>query len=105
MADARPALASASPVGEPSFVIVSTAYVVPPAKWGQAPYFEIVLAFDHADAAHLHEVYVSRDEALYRRALSAEGFPQRFTRRAHPVHSAVRSSKVLRQLDALEEVV
>jgi hypothetical protein len=62
----------------PTFVIVSTAYVVPPEKWNRAPYVEIVLGYDHT-ADSPRQIFATRDETIIERALAAECTERRFT--------------------------
>lgn len=60
----------------PTYVVVETRFVVPPLKFGEDPYTEIVVGQSHdADARRL--VLVSRDTAIIARALLLEGSDQR----------------------------
>lgn len=63
-------------VHAPTFVIVSTAYVVPPPRFAESPYLEIVAGQSHdADAPRL--TVITRDAALAARALDLEGSEHR----------------------------
>jgi hypothetical protein len=60
-----------------TFVVVSTAYVVPPRRVHREPFTEIVLAADQSpDAARY--VYATRDPLIEQRAIEAEGHDTRF---------------------------
>ena len=100
--DHRPG-ALALPGGVQSFVIVSTAYVVSPPKWGRAPYYEIVAGYDHSpDSAR--QVFATRDERLVERALAAEGRDERFALRAAGTLEGSRHAiRVLTALDPVPE--
>lgn len=63
---------------EHSYVVVSTAHVVPQARTHRAPFCEIVLAADQSRDAR-HYVFATRDPKIIERALAAEGFETRFT--------------------------
>ena len=66
----------------PTFVVVQTYCVQPPRRRRQAPYYEIVLASDNGVDAP-RTILITRDEAVYRQALDAEGTDQVFTLDRH----------------------
>jgi len=76
----RPTSTTPGPAADPavrSYVIIATAYVVPPPRSDAAPYFEIIAAPDHAKYAP-RVVLRTTDPTLYARALDAEGTDARF---------------------------
>lgn len=87
---------SRAPDCRPSFVVLQTYCVDPPRRRRQAPYFEITLGADtYPDAPRT--ILITRDPAVYARALAAEGTDQPFTIDRH-----FERGELL--LDALHEV-
>lgn len=60
-----------------TFVIIATAYVTPPPRSDDPPYFEIIVGPDLAKYA-ARTVLRTRDATLYAQALAAEGTEARF---------------------------
>jgi hypothetical protein len=91
-----------APAGRgPTFVVVATAYVVPPPAWNRPPYVEVVVGYDH-DPAHARQTFATRDAAIADAAIAAEGTDTRFALRAAGALDGART--VVRQLVALEVV-
>jgi hypothetical protein len=83
---------------ELSYVVVSTAHVVPPARVHRAPFCEIVLAADQSPDARCY-VFATRDPKIIDRALAAEGYDTRFSITAGGVLEGLRREyRVLRSL-------
>ncbi len=80
-----------------TFVIIATAYVTPPPRSDDPPYFEIIAAPDHAKYA-VRTVIRTRDATLYARALAAEGTEERFLLSWRTVRSPSRSINELLEM-------
>jgi hypothetical protein len=59
-----------------SFVIISTRYVVPPRRFQETPYLEIIAGPNYDDDAP-RVTLITRDETLADRAIALEGFDER----------------------------
>ena len=84
-----------------SYLIIATAYVVPPPRSNDRPYFEIIVAPDRARYAP-RVVLRTENPTLYAQALDAEGTEKRFAIGSLPRRRS--ATRLELELLALDEV-
>jgi hypothetical protein len=84
----------AVPIAPPTFVVVATHYVVPPPRFHEDPYTEIVAGQSHdADAPRI--TLITRDPAIAGQAIALEGSDTRVALSWRVVPEALRRRLVV----------